>query len=446
MTFKISLFKKALILSDFKRYWWLSALYALALFIDMPFRNLMDTLKLEIFDAQWLQDTVDRALGLSESGLQNILICTVPVLLAVFIFRYLQADKSSVMMHSLPYNRSSQYASHCFSGLVLLLLPAVLNCFILILLKYVTVLGSFYTLPKILMWLGLHVLFSVLFYSVTVFVGMLTGSSIAQIVFTYIFQVLPVGIYTLITYSLGQLLYGFANTYSLAFENTYPIFLLLNGMPQGTVYTVHTVGYFITYLIAAVIFFGLGWLAYKYRKLETAGDIIAFPALYPVFKYGVTFCLMLIGGSYFCSLAGQSFPLLIIGYFFGSVLGYFVAEILIHKSFKVLHFYKGYLYYSAVILILFGAISLDVGGFVNRVPNPEEVDKVYLGYDMGLWVYYEKEKNPEYLEYWYGKRYLENNNPLFFESKDNIARMTELHRYLIKERNKAEGQPRYLIY
>ncbi|AHF09305.1 MULTISPECIES: DUF6449 domain-containing protein [Dehalobacter] len=446
MTFKISLFKKALILSDFKRYWWLSVLYALALFIDMPFRHLMDTLKIEIFNTQWLQDTVDRTLSLSENGLQNILLCTVPVLLAVLIFRYLQADKSSVMMHSLPYNRSSHYASRCFSGLVLLLLPAVLNCFILILLKYVTVLGSYYTLPKILMWLGLHVLFSVLFYSVTVFVGMFTGSSIAQIVFTYIFHVLPVGIYALITYSLGQLLHGFANTYSLFFEDTYPIFLLLNGRLMGTTYTVHTVGYFIVYLIAAVLFLGLGWLVYKYRKLETAGDIIAFPALYPVFKYGVTFCLMLVGGSYFSSLAGQSLPLLMIGYFLGSVLGYFIAEILIHKSFKVLHSYKGYLCYSAVILILFGAISLDVGGFVNRVPNPEEVDKVYIGYNIEEWTYYEKEKKPEYLEYRYGKYYFENNNPVFFVSKENIARMTELHNYLIKERNKAEGQPRYLIY
>ena len=163
MTFKISLFNKALILSDFKRYWWVSALYALALIINIPFRHFMDTQRLNInLNAQWLQETVDRTLSLSEDGFQNILICVVPVLLAVLIFRYLQADKASVMMHSLPVNRNSHYASRCFSGLVLLLLPALLTCFILTLLNYFTVLGSFYTMPKILMWLGLNVLFNVL--------------------------------------------------------------------------------------------------------------------------------------------------------------------------------------------------------------------------------------------------------------------------------------------
>ena len=405
----------------------------------------MNTQRLNInLNAQWLQETVDRTLSLSEDGFQNILICVVPVLLAVLIFRYLQADKSSVMMHSLPFKRSAHYAGHCFSGLVLLLLPAVFTCFILILLNYFSVLGSFYTMPKILMWLGLNVLFNVLFYSITVFVGMFTGSSIAQIVFAYLFQVLPLAVYTLINFSLRQSLYGFGdNASSMFIEDNSPILRLLNAVPQGEAYTA---GYFLTYIIAAVIFIGLGWLVYKYRKLEAAGDVIAFPVLFPVFKYGVTFCLMLTGGAYFSSFSRQSFPLLITGYVLGSVLGYFVAEILIHKSFKVLRSYKGYLYYAAVILILFGGISLDVFGFVNRVPNPEEVSKVYLGSNFEEWVYCEKEKKPEYLEYRFGKEYLENNNPLLFESKESIAGITDLHRYLIKDRNREEGPSRYIIY
>ncbi|WP_243454479.1 DUF6449 domain-containing protein [Desulfosporosinus fructosivorans] len=248
----------------------------------------------------------------------------------------------------------------------------------------------------------------------------------------------------MVKFSLAQLLYGFADaTNSLFIEDNHPLFWLLNGT---SLRDLHTVGYFMTYILAAVMFLVLGWFVYKYRKLETAGDIIVFPVLYPVFKYGLTFCIMLVGGTYFCGVSRQSFPLLMFGYILGSVLGYFVAEILIHKSFKVLHFYKGYLCYSAVILILFGGISLDVFGFVNRVPNPEEVNKVYFGYNFEEWVYYEKEKNPDYLESRYGKGYFANNQPLFLESKENIAGITELQRHLIKERKKGEGQSRYIIY
>jgi len=119
MTFKISFFKKALILSDFKRYWWVSALYTLALMASIPFRHLMETMEMDIQRTQWIQENIDRTLSLSQDEFQIILICIVPVLLAVLIFRYLQVDKSSVMMHSLPFQRSAHYVSHCFSGLVL---------------------------------------------------------------------------------------------------------------------------------------------------------------------------------------------------------------------------------------------------------------------------------------------------------------------------------------
>lgn len=445
MTFKISLFKKTLILSDLKRFWWVSALYTLALIAYIPFSHLMKTMGMDVRNTIWIQDTIDRMLSFSQDDVQFLLICTVPVLMAVLIFRYLQVDKSAVMMHSLPFKRSSHYASHCFAGFVLLIMPAVLNSLIMILLDHLTVLGSFYTLPKIFSWLGLNIFFCMFFYSIAVFVGMFTGSSVAQIVFTYIIQILPIGIYVLLKFSLEQLLFGFGEApYSLFIEDNYPLFWLLNGaFPRNS----YTVGYFAAYIIAAVGFLILGWFVYKHRKLETAGDIIAFPALYPVFKYGMTFCLMLVGGTYFCGVSRQSLPMLIVGYVIASALGYFVAEILIHKSFRVLRFYKGYLYYFVVIVILLGGLSLDVSGFVKRVPSPEEVEKVYFGYNYNDWFYFEKEKNPEFLESRYhDSGYFENNPLILLERQENITGVIELQKHLIEERKKEAGSSRYIIY
>lgn len=445
MTFKTSLFKKTLILSDLKRFWWVSALYTLALTAYIPFSHLMKAMGMDVRETSWIQDTIDRTLNFSQDDVQAILICIVPVLVAVLLFRYLQVDKSAVMMHSLPFKRSSHYASHCLAGFVLLIIPAVINSLILIFLNYVTVLGNFYTLPKIFTWLGLNIFFCMFFYCITVFVGMFTGSSIAQIVFAYIIQILPIGIYVLLKFSLDQLLFGFGEaTYSLFIEDNHPLFFLLNGGPPVDS---HTAGYFIAYILASAAFLILGWFVYKYRRLETAGDIIAFPTLYPVFKYGMTFCLMLVGGTYFCGASRQSLPMLIVGYVIASALGYFIAEILIHKSFKVLHFYKGFLYYMAVIVILLGGLSLDVSGFVKRVPSPEEVEKVYFGYNYNEWFYFEKEKNPEFLESRYhDNEYFKNNPPILLESQENIAGVIELQKHLIKERKKKAGSSRYIIY
>ncbi|EHQ89817.1 DUF6449 domain-containing protein [Desulfosporosinus youngiae] len=445
MTFKISLFKKTLILNDFKRFWWVSALYTLALMAYIPFSHLMNAMGMDVWETFWIQDTIDRTLSFSQGGVQALLVCTVPVLMAVLIFRYLQADKSAVMMHSLPFKRSSHYASHCLAGFVLLIMPAVLNSLLLIVLKYWTVLGSFYTLSKIFTWLGLNIFFCMLFYSIAVFAGMLTGSSVAQIVFTYIIQILPIGIYALLKFSLEQLLFGFAEApYALFNQDNYPLFWLLNGgFPRNP----QTLGYFAAYILAAAAFLVLGWFVYKHRRLETAGEIIAFPTLYPVFKYGVTFCLMLMGGTYFCGTSRQSLPMLIVGYALVSALGYFVAEILIHKSFRVLRFYKGYLRYALVIGILLGGLSLDVSGFVKRVPSPEEVEKIYFGYNYNDWFYFEKEKNPEFLESRYNdSKYFANNPPLLLESQENIAGVIELQKHLIKERKKGAGSYPYIIY
>ncbi|MCB8816734.1 DUF6449 domain-containing protein [Desulfosporosinus shakirovi] len=445
MTFKISLFNKALILSDLKRFWWVSALYTLALMAYIPFSHLMKAMGMEVQNITWIQDTIDRTLRFFQADVQAILICTVPVLMAVLIFRYLQVDKSAVMLHSLPLKRSSHYASHCLAGFVLLIIPAVLNSLIMILLDYFTVLGSFYTLPKIFTWLGLNIFFCLFFYSIAVLVGMFTGSSVAQIVFTYLVQILPIGIYVMLKFSLEQLLFGFGEVpYSLFIEDSHPLFFLLNGaLPKSS----HTEGYFLAYIISAATFLVLGWFVYKHRRLETAGDIIAFPAFYPVFKYGMTFCLMLVGGIYFCGVSRQSLPMLILGYVIASALGYFVAEILIHKSFKVLHLYKGYLYYALVIVLLLGGLSLDVTGFVKRVPNPEEVEKVYFGYSYDEWFYFEKEKNPEFLESRYrDSRYFEDNPPILLESQENIAGVIELQKHLIKERKRETGSSPYIIY
>ncbi|SDH63535.1 DUF6449 domain-containing protein [Desulfosporosinus hippei] len=445
MTFKISLFKKALILSDLKRFWWVSALYTLALIAIVPFSHLMKAMGMEVQNITWIQDTIDRTMRFIQDDVQAILICTVPVLMAVLIFRYLQVDKSAVMMHSLPLKRSSHYASHCLAGFVLLIIPAVLTSLIMILLENLTVLGSFYTLPKIFSWLGLNIFFCLFFYNIAVLVGMFTGSSVAQIVLSYIIQILPIGIYVLLKFSLEQLLFGFGEVpYSLFNENNHPLFIILNGaLPR----TPHSVGYFPAYILAAAACLVLGQYVYKHRRLETAGDIIAFPAFYPVFKYGMTFCLMLIGGTYFCGVSRQSLPMLILGYVLASALGYFVAEILIHKSFRVLHFYKGYLYYVLVIVLLLGGLSLDVSGFVKRVPSPEEVEKVYFSYNYDDWFYFEKEKNPEFLESRYQDRgHFEDNPPILLESQENIAGVIELQKHLIKERRREAGSSRYIIY
>ncbi|GAE95103.1 hypothetical protein JCM21714_4312 [Gracilibacillus boraciitolerans JCM 21714] len=50
----------------------------------------------------------------------------------------------------------------------------------------------------------------------------------------------------------------------------------------------------------------------------------------PIFKFGgVTFCFMLLGGTYFGLVQGQYVAWISFGYLFGAILGYLLTEMLL---------------------------------------------------------------------------------------------------------------------
>ncbi|MEL7566146.1 MAG: ABC transporter permease, partial [Dehalobacterium sp.] len=84
MKLKTSLFNKSLLKSDFKRFWWIGLLYTLILFFILPFNHLVagppgtDQYRREMF-----RRSLDLASGQNE--FQILLICVVPVLIAVLL-------------------------------------------------------------------------------------------------------------------------------------------------------------------------------------------------------------------------------------------------------------------------------------------------------------------------------------------------------------------------
>ncbi|MCC5909243.1 MAG: ABC transporter permease [Clostridiaceae bacterium] len=437
MTFKTSLFNKGLILSAIKRFWWVGALYTLLLFFILPLRHMM--LKNNVTN-EWSRNQISNSLNLNshQNGFQFLLIIIVPVVLATLIFRYIQKSNTASMIHSLPYTRKTLYASHNAAGLLLFVLPIIFITIILMLLQITTNLSDYYSFSHIVAWGGHTLLFHLLFFSIAVFVGMFTGNSIAQMVFTYILHFLPAGLYVLTTHNLSQLLHGY-NTSSFynSLLDHLPIFTLLNargGVDYST--TLNILGY----IIASIIFFVTAYYVYKIRKIEVAGDVIAFRKIRPVFKYGVTICSMLLGGAYFTGIGGGSFSTIVFGYIFSSFLGYWIAEMLMEKSFKVWGAYKGYIAYTLIILMVLIGIRMDVTGYVGRVPESHEVESVYLG-PLHEWEWVRRGEMPHEYNRMHRSGY-------FFETQENIENMIVLHKDLIQGSTPMDGIYRYqhIIY
>ncbi len=437
MTFKGSLFNKGVMAGAVKRFWWVGALYGLVLLLILPFDHMMKDLPV---GNKWVGEMLRRSLDLFSggNGLQTVLICTVPVILAMLLFQYLHNGRATAVLHSLPLDRKTLFLSHTAAGLALLLLPVLFNGLVLLVLNATTHLKLYYTPWDILRWMGMSALFDTLTFSIAVLVGMFTGNAVAQIIFTYILQVLPTGLYVLLVENLRYLVYGYTvvnPTGNLRYN--FPLMLFTGGTTRG----LFTAGTVAVYLLAAVLFLAVAAFVYRLRPAEAAGEVVAFPVLRPVFKYGVTACAMLLAGAYFASVYRGAFPVIALGYVLGSLLGYLTAEALLQKSLKIWSSYKGYLGYAAVTMLLLLGIAVDATGYEHRIPAPEKVREVYFGTSIGGWILRDeqestREQNVEY-EYRGGA---------FLKDRNNIKNLILLHRQLLKAPRPADGIDHYIVY
>lgn len=437
MISKTSLYNRGLITANMKRFWWISALYTFILFFLIPFRYIMYVPDVQ---NEWKRVLLDASLNFfsGQNDFQMFMIAALPTALAVLLYRYLMSSKETAMIHSLPYTRRTLYLNQLTAGLVLLTAPVLLIGFIMTLLKIVTTVGMYYSMHELLLWMGLTLLFNILFFSIAVFVGMFTGNAIAHMVFTCILHLLPVGIYVLFRENLADLLYGFSsnNGYE-GFFDILPFFVLFN---HPSTQPFLALGDTFGYLIATLFFFIFAGYAYEKRKLEAASDIIALSSFRPIFKYGVTTCGMLLGGLYFRRISGGSLSISLVGYLFSSFLSYWIAEMLIQKSFKVWHTYKGYLVYVAAVSLLLVSIQVDVFGYVQRMPAPDEIEKIYFGHYTNIWTSEDPATDPKY-------KHMNYEANSFFSDPDNIKNIMQLHRQLIQQpRQKAIGPRPYIVY
>lgn len=410
MKLKKPFFSKELIYNNIKRFWWISVLFVLALFLVSPLVTLTNG-----------SDVMPKSgYNIRFSDIFNgtiIFLFTVPVFIGVMVFRYIQNSKAMVMMHSMPYNRLRLYVNNIISGLILLIIPILLNAAFLSVIELGNLGGTYFKEGIILKYLGVSLLASVSLYFWTVFVGMFTGSSIAQIIFTYILNFLIAGLSLVVQYLLQGVLYGFVmnEEICLKFLKISPIvqiMLLRNYSPEYSL----THFLVIDSIICAVALI-LGYFVYKYRNLEDAGDVISGKYIKPFFKYGVTVCVMLVGGLYVREIFSFDKVNVFI-YLLFALIGYVVAEMLIRKSFKILDSYKGFLVFAFVFIIILLGLNADLFGYEKYVPSLDVVKSVSI------------DSSPDF-----AASTLESPKYGILYENSNIENVINLHKKLIEDKN-----------
>lgn len=416
MKSKKSFFKSGLIKQDIRQHGWIGIIYFLFLLFAVP----LELMQMASRDYIIFSDYKNYLYINTE--LQVLILFSIPVAAGLLLFRYLQNEASVDMIHSLPIRRITLYISHIISGLLLLLIPIFLTSIVTFFVtSSIPEFQSILSLSELLSWTGLIILLSIMMYLFTVAVGMLTGMSSAQAILTYIFLFLPIGMATMVSYNLSFLLFGFS---PIAIEeNLVYLSPFLRFIDTWTTTDPFSSLELVIYMIITVCLFFVGMGLYKARQLESATDVIAFPFLKPVFIYGVTFCSMIVGGTYFSATSTLNWNWIIFGYISGAIIGYVAAEMILQKTWRIFHYriFTGFICYSILFAFILISIKTDLIQFENKLPRMDQISEVYYGnkYEM--------------------QELLSKDEDIFSDSKLYIQDVRNLHEAIIDQQQHIES-------
>lgn len=290
-------------------------------------------------------------------------------------------------LHAMPLRRETWFTSHLVAGLLFSLLPNLLVTMI-----SAAVMGEFFYVA--LAWLLASTLQYLFFFGVSVFCSLLVGNRFAMALVYLLINFFSLFVFWLVATLIQPLMYGldidtsgfqwFCPLVRLADGVTYvdvsQVMDPLSGEYTGQIIATLGEGWWYAAVSAALgAFFLVGaLLLYRRRKLESAGDFMAFKALNPVFLV-----IYSIAAGAFCQLFFSLFlgtstddPYL----FVGLVVGYFTGRMLLKRTLRVFQprsFIGLAALLGSVVLVLLAAY-FDVIGVTRWVPEASEVEQITL--------------------------------------------------------------------
>lgn len=418
-------FSKTLFVHNLRRYWWVSGLYALLTFFAVPFQLLTRD-----WSRTQLPEYMPTAMSMTDwvsNEVHMLMVIVAAVLTGALLFRFLMENRQTCFYHAAPFGKRALFVTQSVTAIVLIFVPVLLNALIALVFRSALSIEAYFSLLSIAKWLGVSLLVELVMLSSVIFVGMFTGSSIAQVVFTGILHVLPAGLIALLSNWFKMLLHGYTDMLLMNLSsNVLPVTRFIN---SGTYTPLEVLGY----CVMTGVLFVLAYVFYLKRPLERGGDLITFKGVKPIFQYGVTACVVLLGVNYIGSVIDKAPAVWV--YLLWGLLGYGVATMLMRKSFKILDAWKGFVGFTVIMLAVLGVLRFDLTGFERRVPDVDEVEEVLISDNYGD------------CHSFYGKRDLLNADPLcVFTEDEDLEAVKTLHETLAEQKEGAKGATYYIAY
>lgn len=320
------------------------------------------------------------------------------------VFGYLYNHRAAAAIHALPMRRETLFVTNYLSGLSFVLIPHIFIYASTALVQLTIFPAELSTVSMAVLWDGFWMgLGALLFlYSFAVFCAQFTGNILALPAFYGILSFLVYVMYFLCVEFAGQIFYGgwpylgtprwvelLTPVYSLMEASQWDyvsLAQLWNSELQVPVFKELDLGFqapglIAGYAVAGIVLAVLALMVYRRRHIETAGDVVSVKIVRPIFRVGVAVCAGLCGGivmAAFFGWYGDMAPTLLCVLIW-TVIGYFVAEMLLNKSFRV--FKKGWKGCAVTVVVLCALVVgcfLDVFGVETWLPDPGKVEQATI--------------------------------------------------------------------
>ena len=389
MSSKISLFNKAIFKSDLKRLWWVMALEMLLLTMTCIIPTI-DAYTYADFPQYWY------------NSLSYITVFS--ALTGALIFGYLHASAPCTTIHSYPITRTSLFITKALTGLTFCFLPLAVTAIILLAMAP----GSNFSESAVITWIRVCFCYIVVLYSLCIIVNMMTGNSVASVIFTIGFAVLPFIFIEANEMLLRSELFGFVYKNTNILDKIYISVTDIEDSHFGWLY-----------IIYSAVFFTAAYFLYRIRKLEANGEIIAFKCLTPLFIAIIVYLASILGYSYIVDGLdmGNIFTIVPFGAL-GALIAYMIAK-------KTLNIKKALLpaAVAAICCCLFAAVvEFDLTGYEKRIPDVKDVESVSIS-------------TPYHNNYFFQF----DSNDLTYSKKDTIETVVKLHREIVDKYNTSKS-------
>lgn len=389
---KTSFCNRTLLRSDLRHFWPAGFVYVLIWLMILPIQLLRagydaphdDGLLAENLEPLLHNVIVDASVG----SLVLAVVCGVVIPMAVYA--YLMTPRSVGMMHALPVKRTTQYFSHFLAGFGLLTAGNLLIFLLSVLAQLPFGMVDWAALGQ---WLLLTELLELFFLSLGALCAMATGWLLAIPVLYVAVNFAALLLCSVVQFLQRWFYFGFQyTTYPPFVQWLTPIIKLAEnvGFLDGEYINRNGIEVYwrslsaqalptsAIYAAAGLVLLALGWLLYRKRPSEAAGDAIAFPWLRILVRWAVGLCGGLGLGLFLSSFVlggSRSLAKLLLCQVFMGLLCFVAAQMLLQKTFRVFRrSWKELAVLAAAMVALTLAIRADVLGMQYRVPDVPQVD------------------------------------------------------------------------